>query len=389
MTSSSRASAFAARRCAAPRIRPCSVLATAFLVFSLTGLAVTGLPVGGLSPTAAVAAGPESITVVSWGGAYTKSQVEAYHKPFTAETDIAVNSVNYKGGLDELRAQVAAGEIAWDVIDLVPADAALACQEGLIAKLDPAALPAAVDGTPASEDFVPGTLHDCGVGGNVWSMVYAYSEARLNGSAPRKIGDLFDLESFPGKRGLRKSPRANLEWALMADGVPSDQIYETLRGEEGVDRAFSVLERIKEEIVWWEAGAQPPQLLADGEVIMSSAYSDRLINAITKEGQSFVVVWDGQIWDIDYWAVVKDSPKRESGLAFVQFASRPQRIADQTKWISHGPVRKSALALVPKDLLSHMPTHRPNFRTAFRNDSIWWAAHQDDLEERFAAWLEP
>ena len=27
-----------------------------------------------------------TITVVSWGGAYTKSQVEAYHKPWMAET---------------------------------------------------------------------------------------------------------------------------------------------------------------------------------------------------------------------------------------------------------------------------------------------------------------
>ena len=29
----------------------------------------------------AFGANAESITVVSWGGAYTKSQVEAYHKP--------------------------------------------------------------------------------------------------------------------------------------------------------------------------------------------------------------------------------------------------------------------------------------------------------------------
>ena len=34
------------------------------------------------------------VTVMSWGGAYTKSQVEAYHKPFTAETGIKVNSVD-------------------------------------------------------------------------------------------------------------------------------------------------------------------------------------------------------------------------------------------------------------------------------------------------------
>ncbi|MGB0865623.1 MAG: hypothetical protein ACPGSC_03895, partial [Granulosicoccaceae bacterium] len=36
----------------------------------------------------------DTITVVSWGGAYTTSQVEAYHKPFTAETGIKINSID-------------------------------------------------------------------------------------------------------------------------------------------------------------------------------------------------------------------------------------------------------------------------------------------------------
>ncbi len=33
----------------------------------------------------AQAAAPESLTVISWGGAYTRSQVEAYMKPTTFE----------------------------------------------------------------------------------------------------------------------------------------------------------------------------------------------------------------------------------------------------------------------------------------------------------------
>ena len=35
---------------------------------------------------AAGSAVADSITVVSWGGAYTKSQVEAYHKPWMAKS---------------------------------------------------------------------------------------------------------------------------------------------------------------------------------------------------------------------------------------------------------------------------------------------------------------
>jgi len=39
-----------------------------------------------MSGSAFAASHSESITVVSWGGAYTKSQAEAYHKPWMAET---------------------------------------------------------------------------------------------------------------------------------------------------------------------------------------------------------------------------------------------------------------------------------------------------------------
>ena len=78
------------------------------------------------------------------------------------------------------------------------------------------------------------------------------------------IADLFDLQKFPGKRALQKDPFVNLEWALIADGVAIKDVYKVLGTPEGVDRAFKKLDTIKKDVVWWEAGAQPPQLLADG-----------------------------------------------------------------------------------------------------------------------------
>ena len=56
-------------------------------------------------------ANAESITVVSWGGAYTKSQVEAYHKPWSQKTGHQVVSEDYSGGLAEVKAQVEAGNV--------------------------------------------------------------------------------------------------------------------------------------------------------------------------------------------------------------------------------------------------------------------------------------
>ena len=72
-----------------------------------------------------------SITVVSWGGAYTKSQVEAYHKPWMAKTGHQVVSEDYNGGLAEVKAQVDAENVTWDLVDVEKSDAVKGCDEGL------------------------------------------------------------------------------------------------------------------------------------------------------------------------------------------------------------------------------------------------------------------
>jgi putative spermidine/putrescine transport system substrate-binding protein len=99
------------------------------------------------------------------------------------------------------------------------------------------------------------------------------------------MADFFNTKKFPGKRGMRKTPKANLEMALIADGVANKDVYEMLATDAGVDRAFAKLDTIKDHVVWWEAGAQPPQLLADGEVAMTTAYNGRIFNAIAEENK--------------------------------------------------------------------------------------------------------
>ena len=113
---------------------------------------------------------------------------------------------------------------------------------------------------------------------------------------PQTIADFFDLEKFPGKRGVKKGAKTTLEMALMADGVPASEVYEVLETDEGVDRAFAKLDEIKGEAVWWEAGSQPPQLLADGEVAMTMAWNGRIFNAAVAEDKPFEIMWDGQVF---------------------------------------------------------------------------------------------
>jgi putative spermidine/putrescine transport system substrate-binding protein len=347
-------------------------------------LAVAGAALGMVSA---------SLTVVSWGGAYTRSQVKAYHEPFTKKTGIKINSEDYNGGIAQIKAQVESGNIKWDVVDLEPGDATRGCDEGLLVEIDPAMLPPAPDGTPATKDFLDGALLPCAVSSIVWSTVYAYDDTKFSGEKPSTIGDFFDTKRFPGKRGLRKTPLVNLEWALMADGVPISEVYEVLGTEAGVERAFKKLDTIKDQVVWWEAGAQPPQMLADGEVAMASAYNGRLFNAIVKEKKPFVIVWDGQIWAVDVYSIVAGTPNMEAAMEFLKFSTDTQRLADQARWISYGPARKSSIALISTHaetgdpMMPHMPTTPEHMKTALATNTEFWTDNQDELQERFATWL--
>ena len=338
------------------------------------------------------AAQATEITVVSWGGAYTKSQVEAYHKPWIAKTGNSIVSEDYSGGLAEIKAQVEAGNVTWDLVDVELSDAVRGCDEGILEVIDASILPPGADGTPASEDFLPGTVHDCAVGNIVWSTIFAYDTTKTSGV--KGIADFFDLNKFPGKRGLRKAPKANLEMALIADGVPASDVYNMLNTDAGVDRAFAKLDSIKDSVIWWEAGAQPPQLLADGEVLMTTAYNGRIFNAVAAEGKPFEINWDGQIWDLDLWVIPKGAKNMDTILDFVKFSTGTQPLADQASWISYGPVRKSSAPLVgsyhnqPDLAMSpQMPTAAANFTNALQNDFEFWADNQDQLSERFNAWL--
>jgi len=333
------------------------------------------------------------VTVLGWGGSYGRAQTEAHVKPFAAESGIRAVMTDTDNPAAPVKAMVEANNVTANVVSLEYADVVRLCDEGLLEEIDPAVLPPAPDGTPATEDFLPGALSDCGVSTDVWATVYAYDESRFPDAKPTTIADFFDLEKFPGKRGIRKGAKTTLEMALMADGVPAAEVYEMLETPEGLDRAFAKLDTIKDQVVWWEAGAQPPQLLADGEVVMSTVYNGRIFAAAMNENKPFVTVWDGQQYEFEVYAIPKGAPDQEDALEFIKFATDTQRLADSTKYISYGPTRKSSteLPMVWEDgtteMADHLPTSPQNLTNALETSFEFWVDYDAELNERFNAWL--
>ena len=343
----------------------------------------------------AIASAETTLVIVSWGGAYTASQQKAYHNPYMqANPEIKiVNDDSAAEGAAKLRAQAEAGNVTWDLLDAVAADAISLCDEGIVEEIDhDKQLAAAPDGTPASEDFGDMIVSPCFIPQIVYSTTFGYRTDKVK-MAPTSINDVFDLEKIPGKRSLEKRPIGNMEWALLADGVPVDEVYDVLSTSEGVERAFRKLDTIKSEVVWWTEGSQPAQLLADGEVVIASAYNGRLFDAIEAEKQPIGMMWDWQVFDVDGWVIPKGGKNKEEVLKFVKFATDTQRLADQAKYISYGPTRASSAPLVGKhaelgiEMAPHMPTDPENSKNTLLFNYEWWADNRDDMNERFQAWL--
>ena len=294
----------------------------------------------------------QSITVVSWGGSYARVSQEAYHKPFTEETGIEIRLEDYNGGLAQIRAQVESGTVYWDVVDLELADAVRGCDEGLFELIDYADLPPGADGSGPEEDYYPDTVSECGAGTLFYSTVYAYNSEVISGETPGTIDDFFDLERFSGRRGMRRSPLVNLEFALMADGVAIEDVYAVMDTDEGLARAFRKLDTIKDQIVW-----------------------------------------DGQVLDSGPMGIVAGTPRLAEALQFVQFVARPASMARISQYIAYSPARRSAEALISThletgvDMLPHMPNTPEHTQRALRNDWAWWSDNGDEMNERFIVWL--
>ena len=341
----------------------------------------------------------DSMTLVSWGGAYQRSQVKAYAEPYAAATGVDIRwDESSNEAVAKLRAMDEAGNVTWDVVDAVASDAIRLCDEGLTMEIDPDThLAPAPDGTPASEDFGEMLVAECYIPQIVYSTTFGYRTdvAAWEGREPEDVCAVFDLETFPGKRSLERRPINNMEWALLCDGVAKEDIYDVLETEEGIQRAFAKLDTIKDQVVWWSAGAETPQLLADGEVVIGSTYNGRLFSVIEEQGQPVKMLWDAQVFDLDGWNIPAGLPedRLNRALHFVYFATDTQRLADQAKWISYGPARASSQPLVGEhaelgiDMAPHMPTDPANATNTFLYNYEWWADNRDDLDSRFQSWL--
>ena len=330
--------------------------------------------------TPTVWAAEKTLTITSFGGSVQKAQRKAFFEPFAKKYGVKILEDEWHGDMAKLRAMVQSGNITWDVLDISGGQLELGCDEGLLEPLDPALL-------GGEDKFIPGTFSECGVQCLLAGLVIGYDANQFQKGEPKRLEDFWDVKKFPGPRAMKKWPKHNMEFALLADGVAPADVYKTLDTEEGIARAFKKLDQIKPYIkVWFTSWAQSVQLLADGEVAMTTGVNGRL-SVTQKTHPNVKFFWDKQLLAGDYWCIVKGAKHKDMAIKFIQFASEPENQAEFPKHILFGVTHKDAFKLMAPELAAQLPSNPINMKNATNLNSRWWSDHNDDLSIRFNAWV--
>jgi len=192
---------------------------------------------------------------------------------------------------------------------------------------------------------------------------------------------------LPGRRGLRKQVRGTLEVALMADGVAPGEVYRQLRTEAGVERAFRKLEQLRPYLVWWQDEVEAARLLASGEVLMTSAPSAGIAEAVRQDGRRLAVQWTGAITSVAALAILRGTPNASQAARLLSFAADPKVQAALPALAPLGPLARGALEGVAPELQGLLPTGAAAMSVAVAADEAFWRDNLARLSQRFDAWL--
>jgi putative spermidine/putrescine transport system substrate-binding protein len=309
------------------------------------------------------------------GGATKAAQQAAYFQPFEQSGAGKVVAGEYNGELSKVKAMVDVGHVSWDVVEVESPELIRGCEAGLFERIDPALL-----GDQAN--YLPGTVSECGVASYVWSMVLAYNTQKL-ANGPTSWADFGTPSASRASAGCARAPSTPSRsrcWPMAFHARTCTPCWARRR----VNRAFKKLDQIKQNIQWWEAGAQPPQWLVAGDVVMSAAYNGRIASA-QKDGSKLGIVWQGSLYDPTTGPSC--AAPRARNWRSSSSPSQPGRHAENL--LQPHPLRPGADRCGQCIAGRHpaaLPTAPGNLAEAQLVNAEFWVDHGEELEERINAW---
>jgi putative spermidine/putrescine transport system substrate-binding protein len=337
-----------------------------------TGAALVAASVGPFVHTTMAKGG--TLKVCSYGGSYQESQRKALIQPFADKFGVKI--IEESGpDIAKVKAQVDTKAYAWDVMDLETRHIARGELENLLEPIDTNVVN--LDGIDKQ------AIRKAAIGNIFWTTSLAFNKKALGGKKPCASWAFWDVKNFPGPRALQDQAAFNLEFALLADGVPKNKIYPI-----DVPRAFKKMDEIRDHIaVWWKSGAEQIQLLTSAEAHYASAWNGR-VNVAQGKGVPLEIVWEGGILDLDWWAIPRGNPNKDLAMKFIDFAIKAERQGEQMqKYIAYGPTNLGAFKYITEERAKELPSYPENLKKQFVQDADYWGPNLAPLTEKWKTWI--
>jgi putative spermidine/putrescine transport system substrate-binding protein len=318
------------------------------------------------------------VVVRNPGGAYSDAQKEYIYDPFTKETGIEV--VIVASTMAKLLAMVKSGSSEMDVADAGLDGLLTIGNAGGLVPIDYGSWKYADVKDVAGEYVTPTT-----VANNLYATVLGYNkEAIPEGKQPKGWAEFWDVEKFPGTRMLADmaSGTPNLEFALIADGVPMDKLFPL-----DIDRAFKSLSKIKPSIKkFWDTGALSAQMMADKDVVVGSIWNGRL-QAAADKGAPLAIDWTQHMLQIQAYGILKNGPNTKNAQLFVDYSMRPESQLGLAKLLHYGPANRKSFDLLDKDLAATLPGSPQQLKNSFLQDVDWWDKNRAKVNSVWSKWI--
>jgi putative spermidine/putrescine transport system substrate-binding protein len=319
--------------------------------------------------------GTGEVRIATFGGAMQEAQVKAYFEPFEKISGIKV--VAFPGSdITKIKAMVDTGNVEWDMAQLGRSTVLNLQKRGdYFEKIDYSLIDPDVD---------PGYRFEYGLEMLVWAQVMAYRTDVFK-TAPVGWTDFWDTRKFPGDRALIGAGGGNspeLEFALLAAGVPPDKIYPI-----DMDKAFASYDKIKGDIVkWWETGAVPVQLISDKEVVATSVWNGRMA-ALQAAGVPAAISWPQGLLKRDCWGVPKGAKNAGNAMKFIAYSTMAIPQARLSMLIPYGFVNNKSAQYLSPERLSILPSAPEIKGQLIPYNYQWWVDNRDAVVARFNKWL--
>lgn len=316
----------------------------------------------------------QQLTVVHYGGTFGQAMRAAFFDPAEKEMGIKIVDTS-RTDMAKIKAMVQSGNIEWDVANVNTLEVGRGARENLWERIDWSAIDPKVAGPVGKLEYgVPFIGFSIGLG-------YSTKKYPTPDAAPKTWADFWDVRKFPGPRALEDRVRYQLEFALLADGVPPDKLYPL-----DVDRAFRKLDQIKPHIVVWaKPPVQPIELIVSGEVAMASVFNNEVANA-QKRGAPIGMHFDGALYLTNAWTVLRGTKNLRTAMQFIKTVTQPAYGARLAEAIYFGPMNPDAIPLIKPETRRNLPTDPTNLAKSIRFDNEWWAANESKLIERWNKW---